>query len=369
MEQGRQHVCRPFCLSVIKWLISLLAVACCFRVHAAGKEVYVRADGFAHSESKAVKSITGNWGGDLHPGDVAFSVDRMEVGIVIDSWRIGYISRYDYYFEYSPDTAELINASKNKLPLTPGAHYDLYLYANTLVSKGLRIEYRQRYKDLSYGFAVSYLKGSRFSNGTIRGDAVSLSDKDYDFNFDVDYYYSQDKLFDRQVEQPQGRGYALDLDLSWQVGDRLRLGLRADDILARMFWRDAPRTIATATSDTKEFDSSGYVRYKPVISGLETSQNYVQNIPRKLFLSADYTIRQYDVTVEYRDYDLKGFLTIGVSKPSSEQTNLGFLCNLTAKSCGIDISGKWYTFRFMTDKLDLQDARTLELLFSVSYVF
>ena len=347
----------------------MLVVTCCTGMNASSQEVYVSADGFAHSESKAVKSITGNWDGDLHSGEIAFSVDRAEVGIVMGDWRIGYLSRYDYYFEYSPNTAELINASKNKLPLAPGTNYDLYLHANTLVSKGLRVGYTHKYKDLTYGLSVSYLQGKRFTNGTIRGDAVSLSDRDYDFNFDVDYFYSQDKLFDRRVEQPKGRGYALDLVLNWRVGERLRFGFRADDILARMSWRDAPRTIATATSDTKEFDSSGYVIYKPVISGLETNQDYLQKIPRKLFLSADYTISQYVVAVEYRDYDLKGFFTIGVNKPTSNETDFGFLCNLTAKSCGIDFSGTWYKFRFMTDKLNLQDARTLELYFLVSYSY
>ena len=91
-------MCRPICLSVKNQLACMLVVTCCTGMNASSQEVYVSADGFAHSESKAVKSITGNWDGDLHSGEIAFSVDRAEVGIVMGDWRIGYLSRYDYYW-------------------------------------------------------------------------------------------------------------------------------------------------------------------------------------------------------------------------------------------------------------------------------
>lgn len=341
----------------------------CAEDGASAFDVYFTADGFAYSESKAVKSITGNWDGDLHTGDVTFSVDRAEAGVDWGKWRLGYIKRYDYYFEYSPDTAELVHKIKNKISLVPGEQYDLYLLANTLVADGLRLSYQQKRNAFSYDVSLSYLKGERFANGSLHGGAQALSDKDYDFNFDVDYFYSQDKLFDRVADVPDGDGYAVDIAFDWQMNERLKLGFRANDVVARMYWRDAPRTVAVATSDTKEYDQNGYVIYNPVISGVETNEDFVQTIPAKLYLSADYAIDKYSVDLAYRNYRIKSFYMVGVSTTAYNASSLGFSCNLTAASCGFAYSNAWFRFSFMTDKLQLQDARTLELSLSIEHAF
>ena len=342
-----------------------------FNVEASTAGVYFLLDGFAHSESKSIKSITdSNWNVELQPGDVSFSVDRAEIGISLGHWQLGYIKRYDYYFEYSPETADGIHKVKNKTPLTPGEQYDLFLDANTLVSDGLRLTFNQQYgTSFSYGISVSYLRGELFTDGALSGQAEALSDREYEFGFDVDYYYSEDKLFDRVVEPPQGHGYAVDLVFDWQLSKKLKLGFQAYDLLTRMYWENAPRTIAVASSDTKEFDEDGYAIYNPVISGLETNQDYVQEIPRKIFLSASYAINKYFIDLAFRDYEIKSFYLAGAGLNLNDASKIGLSCNLTASACGIDYSNGWFKFRFLTDELKLQDALTLDLLLSASYKF
>jgi hypothetical protein len=352
-------------------LLMIPAAAAVLNVEASAPGVYFTADGFAYSETKSIKSIIdNNWDVALQPGDVSFSVDRAEAGVSLGRWQLGYIKRYDYYFEYSPETAEGIYDVKNKVPLVPGEQYDLFLAANTLVSDGLRITFNQEFsQSFSYGVSISYLRGERFTNGSLNGQAEAITDNEYDFSFDVDYFYSQDRLFDRVVDPPRGRGYAVDLVFDWQAVRNLKLGFQAYDILTRMYWDDAPRTIATATSDTKEYDENGYVIYNPVVSGLETSQDYVQKIPRKIFLSADYSIARYVFDMAYRDYEIKSFYIAGVGLNISDTSKIGLSCNLTASACGIDYYNNWFKFRLMTDDLDLQDALALELLLSLSFTF
>jgi hypothetical protein len=259
---------------------------------------------------------------------------------------------------------------KNKTPLVPGEQFDLLLDANTMVSDGLRITFSQEYsQSFSYGVSVSYLRGELFNDGSLSGQAEVITDKEYEFSFDVDYYYSEDKLFDREVDPPQGRGYALDLVFDWQLSDKLKFGFQAYDILTRMYWEDAPRTIATASSDTKEYDEDGYVIYNPVVSGLETNQDYVQEIPRKIFLSADYSIGRYVFDMAYRDYEIKSFYLLGAGININNTSRIGLSCNLTARSCGVDYFNRWFKFRLITDDLDLEEALALELLLSVSYRF
>lgn len=342
-----------------------------FDVEASSPGVYFIADGFAYSESKSIKSIAeSNWNVELQPGDISFSTDRVEAGVSLGGWQLGYIKRYDYYFEYSPETADGVHKVKNKTPLVPGEQFDLLLDANTMVSDGLRLTFNQEYsQSFTYGFSVSYLRGELFNDGSLNGQAEVIAENDYEFSFDVDYYYSEDKLFDREVEPPQGRGYAVDLVLDWQISSELKLGFQAYDILTRMYWEGAPRTIATASSDTKEYDEDGYVIYNPVVSGLETNQDYVQEIPRKIFLLADYSIGRYVFDMAYRDYEIKSFYLVGAGLNISNTSKIGFSCNLTASACGVDYSNFWFRFKLLTDDLDLENALALELLLSANYTF
>jgi hypothetical protein len=347
------------------------ATVAVFDVEASAPGVYFIADGFAYSESKSIKSIAdSNWNVELQPGDVSFSTDRVEAGVSLGRWQLGYIKRYDYYFEYSPETADGVHKVKNKTPLVPGEQFDLFLDANTMVSDGLRITFNQEYsQSFSYGVSVSYLRGELFNDGSLSGQAEVITDKEYEFSFDVDYYYSEDKLFDREVDPPQGRGYAVDLVFGWQLSDKLKFGFQAYDILTRMYWEDAPRTIATASSDTKEYDEDGYVIYNPVVSGLETNQDYVQEIPRKIFLSADYSIGRYVIDMVFRDYEIKSFYLVGAGMNINNTSKIALSCNLTASACGVDYSNHWFRFKLITDDLKLEDALALELLLSASYTF
>jgi len=327
---------------------------------------YLSFQSFSHSEPIAIKAIVEDWDGRQYSGNTALSYNRAEIGISWDKWRIGLVQRYDNYYEFSSSTAELIHSIKNQNVLTPGEQYQLKLSANTLEASGLRFSYQDLIGGVNYDLAVSYLQGKRFINGSLSGDADVVSEKDYDFLFDVDYYYYRDKLFDRKVAEPDGQGYAIDFKINWQAGSQWQVELEAVDILARMYWKNAPRTIAVANSSTKEFDENGFVIYRPVIFGLETNQDFTQKTPRKIFIRSSYEYEnKYPVLFEYQDYKIKRFYSLGYRYIIGNMTKIDFLYNFTAKALKFHYEGDWYLFELIVDEIDIKKARTFGVNFSI----
>lgn len=326
---------------------------------------YLLLDSFSYGEPMAVAAIASNkWDEKLHKGDTAFSTDRIEAGIGWKQWQFGVFRRYDYYYEFSPDTALLKQRTENNLSLTPGQQLDIYLSANTLDAKGLSLAYKHTFNNFTFGAKASYLVGNTLTSGQLDGKAEIIAENDYDLNFDVDYYYSEDKLFDRQVTAPEGEGYALDIFVDWQI-ESWDFNLEVKDLFAKVYWRNAPRTIATGNTDTKDFDEDGFVVFNPVISGLETNQDYTQTLPRKIHFKSAYALENYSLLFELYDYDIKRFYSAGagISINADEQINVFY--NVTAEAMKFYYRNQWLMFSVTSDDIQFNKARTLGLELSV----
>ncbi len=350
-------------------LCCLLIILLNSSAYAEGFSTYLSINSFSHSEPTALKSIIDDWDEKIYPGDLAFSVSRAEIGVEWKKWQLGYIYRYDYYFEFNADTALLKHHVENKIEFTPGKQMDIYLSANTLIADGLSLRHQENLGNVTISVTASYLRGKRFMSGKLAGEAELLTDKDYDMSFDVDYYYSKDKLFGRKVESPDGRGYAIDFNMDWKFDDKWNFNINITDLIARMYWYNAPRTIATANTDTKEYDEDGYVVFRPVASGLETNNDFVQTIPSKLFFSTKYMLEKNSIVFEYHDYELKKFYSVGASHNISTNKELKILYNLTAEAIKLSYHTKIFRIMLTTDDIELNRARTFGLQFYINYPF
>jgi len=330
---------------------------------------YLLLDSFSYGEPMAVKAIASNtWDEKLHKGDTAFSTDRVEAGFGWKQWRFGVFRRYDYYYEFTPDTALLKQRTENNLELTPGKQLDIYLSANTLDAKGLSLAYMHTIDNFTVGAKVSYLVGNTLTFGQLDGEAKVLAENDYDLNFDVDYYYSEDELFDRQVTAPKGEGYALDIFADWKI-ENWAFNLEVRDLFAKVYWRNAPRTIATGNTDTKDFDEEGFVVFNPVISGLETNQDYTQTLPRKIHFKSGYALDNYLLLFELYDYDIKRFYSVGAGINISAKEQLNVFYNVTAEALKFYYKNQWLLFSVTSDDVQFHKARTFGLALSMVVAF
>lgn len=338
-------------------------------LHAENFSPYILFDSFAHSEPIAIKAIVDDWDAPLHTGDIAFAFARAETGVRWDQWRLGIFRRYDYFYEFSPDTAYLKHRSENDLPLNTGEQLDIYLKANSMIANGLSLSHTLTLSEVDLGVSVSYLKGKVLTSGSLTGNAEVLAENDYDLKFDVDYYYSEDELFDREVSSPEGDGYSVDVNINWSPDDNWNFNLTANDLLSRIFWKNAPGTIATGSTDTKEFDENGYVVFNPVISGLETNQDYRQTLARKIYFTTAYNRDDTLMLFEVQDFEIKRFYSIGAGFNKNNNERMTVFYNITAQAVKFDYRNQWLTFAVTSDELQLHKARTFALELSVAVSF
>lgn len=332
---------------------------------------YMAVQSIFYSEPVAIKSMMDEWQGPFKRGNKAFTYNKVEAGVRWGNWQLGVLKRVDYQLEFSPGTAELVYRIENRLPLEVGREYELRIKALHNYSQGLRLAYQHKLSSrINVGVAASYLKGKALTDGAIQGHARVLGEKDYDFQFDADYFYSRDVLFERDVTSPNGDGYSLGFSVDWQPNKFFTARLDIIDLVGRMFWDNAPFTVAEASSDTRTFDEEGYVRYEPVISGLESNRNFTQILPRKIFVATRYQLSSgIDLLAELQDYKIARFTSIGAGWCDNDNNCFQSLYNTTAKALSLRYQGNLVQVELTSDKLKLKQARYFSFRLSLNQAF
>ncbi|MBO1926477.1 hypothetical protein J3998_02725 [Thiomicrorhabdus sp. 6S2-11] len=336
----------------------------------ANDNIFFQLSSFNHSEPIALKALNESWDSEFTAGEKILSLSQIELGFKQDNWQISLFQRFDYLVKFSKDTSEFIYATENKLPLEENQEYQLELESRSFAASGVKFAINSNWQDINWQLGISYLQGSKLTDGALNGVATRINDNDYNFNFDVDYYYDNDFIFDRNIEQsPQGYGYAIDLALNSQLSEKWSVRLFAKDLLAQIFWQDAPRSVVTGTSDTKTYDEDGYVIFNPVASGTESTEDFTQRIPIKLNLSSTYRITpQHSIKFGYRNLDVAEFYNLAYQYHTPHSRfDVGYY--LSAQAWSLSYQRSWFKLQLLTDDLDWQEAKTLGVNLGLSYRF
>ncbi len=340
-------------------MLSLLVLAAAAVPGFARDGVYLQADSLSFSDTVPVRGYFNDWRSPFHSGQRALTYNYAEAGVVEGRWSLGVVARYDEYLRFSPDTADLYYRIANHLPLPPGRHYLVDLNARQFAANGLRLGVLLPVRpSLDIGLGLSYLQGTQLTDGTLRGAADVINAMDYNYNLAVDYNYSEDHLFKRQVDTPTGRGYSLDLSMNWRT-DKLVARLRVTDLLGRLYWHNAPYTLATATSNTKSYGADGYLIINPTVSGYEGNHSFSQRLPTRAHLDLRAIVTDsIDVVADVYYTDLKTFIPLGLSyHHRGGRTRIQYDWRSGAVTLGYQ--APHLTASLTSDRLDWQKARTL----------
>lgn len=333
--------------------------------------VFVDMQSFSHSEPISIYGLFNDWEGTYSSGRKSFSINKIEVGFSLNEWQLSVLNRQDYLFEFAPDTAKLFYDTKNTKSLEAGEIYNLDLTSQSFLARGLKLAYTKQFKQFKVGISAAYLEGYDLLDGKLSGKAEATAENDYDFNFAVDYAYSEDALFSRKgLDDVKGQGYAFDLDLAWQINQDWRVSAQIVDMFARIYWFDAPRTIATGSSQTKDYDEDGFVVFRPVASGLETNDSFTQYIQTKVFAQTHYVLNeQHELLFEVDDYGIKRFYSGGYQHHLNANSHVQAKYNFTAKAVELSYQNNWLRASLLSDALHFEKANTLGLLLSARYQF
>ena len=368
ISRYRDGASRPFLLltpsaihSVInKVTAALVLLTLCWQAQAANTKVYTEFDSFTRSDPVTINGAFHEWEGKFYGGDQQYSYNWAEIGVREKHWGLGFLKRLDYQVKYSDKMAETLYLTQNKLDLTTNQDVPLYLDVHHFQGTGVRLSYRnQTSAKFNFEVGLSYLKGERLTEGNARGNLTPLSQKDYDYTADVDYFYSEDDLFDRIVSEPQGKGFSFDLKFDYNISERSKLTAKIQDAWAEIYWKNAPFTRATAHSDTKQFDADGYVHIESHLAGIEGQRNYRQTLPARTKLSLSHKIGlSTEAEINYWRLPLDDGYNLGIGRSwKKNKLSIHYWPELGAVGLGLELGR--LSIAITSDKLDFDDARTL----------
>jgi hypothetical protein len=340
-------------------------------------DVFISTSAFIATDPVSVKGFfDDNWEGSYTPRNgtnLALASARAEIGMTHNGWRVGYIHRLETMVEASRDFVDLIHTVKNSDDLLIGRQYDLDLKINGFQADGLHIAssiplYTSDDLNIHGGMGISLLRGIRLQQGLINGSATATSDKSYDFHGTVDYYYSSNYLYDLDVKTPSGYGACTDIGLNADWG-KFHGELVVNDLLGFLRWNNAPYTNAILTSNTKSYDSNGYVEYSPTITGLEITKGYTQHFDPKGFASVRYDgefIMPFLQASTTRGYI---FPELGALIPITDTSTIKISYETFFRSYGIKLMSKYAYVGFQTNNINPEKSSALGISIGLQYVF
>lgn len=246
---------------------------------------YLYTDVFARSEPISVMNTIHGWKGDHQRGEKQYIYSWFETGAKLNNWGLGVLYRRDYALNFSGDTSELYGAIRNDEDLPTGRTYDVDLKAHAITAKGLRVSWENEWQpSFKTTIGLSFLQSNYLIEGQLHGTASATDTKEYEYNADVNYAYSDDILFERELtDKVVGYGGALDLAIDWQLSDKWTNHTEFRDLLAALWWKNAPYTEATAYSSRQHTSASGYTTWDPLVSGTEKNYGtYRQTLPIRI---------------------------------------------------------------------------------------
>ncbi len=334
-------------------------------------EAYLRFDSYNYAEPTSINSFLNEFNGSFEGGTQAFAHEWLETGARVGDWELGIFTRYDHDLTFSEDLAELYYLSTNKLALEIGKTFQLDLSTRHYKTDGLRIgRHFEIAESLNLAIGLSYLRGLQLTDGYLSGEATAISKNDYEFTFHTDYYYSEDPLFDRVVQSPDGWGYSMDLSADWRPISLLEVNLEVKDLFGRLFWQQAPHTVADASSDNKNYDDDGYVKFLSTLKGLEDYHDYTQDLNSWGSISADYQIMQ-DIGLLYQgDFTAETYFSgFGVRYSFNPTRITALLYYPETEVIEFNHTDKYWKIRLASDAFTLNQANLLRIAGYLSYPF
>ncbi|MCX6073098.1 MAG: hypothetical protein NTY39_02130 [Campylobacterales bacterium] len=332
---------------------------------------------FIASDPVSVKEFFGDkWGGAYTPRkgtNLVLGSARAEIGGNYEGWHIGYIHRLETMIEASRDFVDLFYAIKHSEDLTIGRQYELNLKINGFQADGLHIAksiplYTNNDLTIRGGLGLSLLRGIRMQQGVINGTATALASKDYNYSGNIDYYYTSNYLYDLNLNVPVGYGMSPDIGVIVDA-QKWHSEIVINDLFGFMQWNNAPYTNAIISSNTKHYDSDGYVQYSPTITGLETTRKFTQHFDPKSFALVRYNnsvlipFLQVSTTRGYI-FPEGGLLVTLANVPTIKLSYETFF-----HSYGLALTSKYGYMGFQTDKLNPDKVSALRLAFGVHYAY
>ncbi len=247
---------------------------------------------------------------------------RLDTGREIGDFHIAYAYRYNVWIKTQSDFTQLYYRAKNKIEYQQGKKYDLSLKIDAIKEHLLLVSRSKEFINNSFcslkvGASLFFNYAVDMQDGKIDGYALTPKIKEYDIDASSSYHYTHNYLYKLRVDDSYGLGYGGDLALLYK-NHRYKYDLKfiANDLLSTIYWHHLPYSYVKIKTANKEYDKSGFTKYKPTISGIELYKDYRQKIKTRWKIEAKKylvfrqsslslgCINAYNSNFPYMKYDL-----------------------------------------------------------------
>ncbi len=336
--------------------------------------IFSTLDSEIYAESQPVKSFIDKFDQPLTKGDSAFTYHQLEVGVTYSAFSFGLQSRYDYVMEFDPDTALYTHTEKNNLEFED-RFYTYDLKAKNATSHGMFFSYKidLESEKITLTPKLSIFSSKHFQDGDINGEVFADQPQG---NFNIDYYFSKDRLFKSfsPQERPKGLGVSLDIAFDWQISEELKFGIAVKDLYYQGKYTDAGYALGRIQDIPFQEDSEGNVTSQPAIilttSGTGQTKERTLTMPTRYYGYLDYRISpSFSTMLAFRAIEDDRFTAIVGRWHFTPTWALTAGYEDKSEAWQIGIGSKSMGIKLKTDSLDLDQAHYLSFNTYVSISF
>jgi hypothetical protein len=306
------------------------------------------------------------WEGEVHIDDrnLVYSKALTEAFAGRSGWELSFGVREQLLLRANRDTVEAFALLKGKKDLPTGRTYQADLKGNGFVAEELRIAFGRTAgtaSGFSLGGGLGLLHGERIQKGELTGTLQATGPRSYNYNLVLDYAYSKNYLYDSPVSRAgmDGYGYAIDLGAIWRK-DRIVVSLHGEDLFSTIYWSDVPMTSAVASNGRESFDSQGYVRYDPLISGFEGKRRVTQRLTTRLSGETGYVADTFRTSVALDLMEGFFFPRLSAAIRSGERAGWWSVAvDLFFRTVGVGYEGETAAFQLFADHLLPEKAKSI----------
>lgn len=248
---------------------------------------FVDIDLWRASDAVPISEFESDWSKGFSPRagrNVALMRNRVAVGVANDRWRMGYEARQAASLDTDRDTLEMVRLYKQRQDPAAPMTFPMNAHYTNWSAHGIRIG---RYVDgveiagrvPRLFVSVAWYTNPRYRKDDLTGSVRYLGGGDYAFDANRTNADSR-AVLPFMDDTPGATGMSLSVAADVPLTEALSLGIRIDDLWARLRWRNLPVTTETINSDVASTDSEGYLNYRPLLSGRNQQLDKSVTLPR-----------------------------------------------------------------------------------------
>ena len=321
------------------------------------KSLVFRSQTMVANNAFSLHALSNNFHGSLqeHSDYVAIGDIRHDIGTYIrDIGYVGYTYRKEAVIDASRDMMHLIYQVNNDLPLKNNSRYNISTHiegfeSHSMVYANNVTLYQGNMLRLTFGYGAELMYATQGQHGKVHGYATALGEKDYNFQLQAYYLYTENYLYDYDVSSVSAYGYTTHFALGIDYG-KLHCQLLINDAFGNIYWRNIPYSDVTMNSHNKSYDKHGYAEYDPQVYGIEGTVSYRQKLLAKWRLDTAYLIdqnNQIKAGVDTIDTHMLPYLAYTHQFENQVEATLGY--EIFFHLVGINIAYKTFFLGFHLD--------------------